>query len=353
MVEYSITALTDRHGFYNEWRRLYAQAPAASFFQSPEWMRAWLDIVPVGADLRVLNARADGEIIMMGVFAVGQRRPPLLGLRETWFQETGDPACDAIYAEYVDFLCSAAVTHEIRRDAICTLVTNIAADGFVFRNLNKTMEAAVFSAAAVRQLSCRILREQPAYVCDLEGDAYLDRLSKSLKSKISRAIKLYGERGALTAQIAKSGAEKQRAWSHLLSLHKAGWLSRGGDSVFDNPVLRRFHEKLGENTPNAAHLFEVRAGEETIAVLYNFIHGDRVMNYQSGLKFENDNRLTPGFVAHAMAAQHYQDAGYKTYDLLAGEADYKSRLGRVDQVLTSLVIERPTWRNKLRAFIKR
>ena len=52
-------------------------------------------------------------------------------------------------------------------------------------------------------------------------------------------------------------------------------------------------------------LFSVFAGEQRVGVLYNFNHGGCVMNYQSGFRMETDNQLTPGFVCHALACQHY------------------------------------------------
>ena len=100
-------------------------------------------------------------------------------------------------------------------------------------------------------------------------------------------------------------------------------------------------------------MFEVSVGGRTIGVLYNFSHDGRVMNYQSGFRFEDDNRFAPGFVCHAMAAQHYLDAGYDAYDLLAGDADYKRRLAAPSTALTSLVVERPNWRRAARRFLKR
>ncbi|GJL92934.1 GNAT family N-acetyltransferase [Hyphococcus sp.] len=353
MIEISISPLQDRTQFLADWKALYARAVDPSFFQSPAWMQAWTEAASQKAELRRIEARRGDMCVLLGAFTLAPRKPSFAGLRETWFQQTGEPAYDSIYAEYVDFLCDESVSHDIRRDAVCAILNACDADSFVFCNLHRKMSAAVFSAAAVCELSGRVLSEQPVYVCDLGGDAFMTTLSKSLRAKISRSLRLYEERGPLTAFIAKTEAEKVSAWDGLKALHKAGWEARGEKSVFENRRLVEFHETLARYAPAALHLFEVKAGSETIAVLYNFVHGDRVMNYQGGFKYEEDNRLAPGFVAHVLAAQHYQDAGFTVYDLLAGEAEYKSRLGRVDETLTSLVVERSTWRNKVRAMLKR
>ena len=353
MTEITIRPLDDRAGFLSDWTALCEASPSVSFFQSPAWMKAWLEVVPSTIKLRRIDAVRDDRRLLLGAFCIAPRRPPFAGLRETWFQQTGVAVIDSIYAEYVDFLCDGEADHELRRDAVCAIMAEHSADGFVFCNLHRKMSAAVFSAAAVCAQAGRVLSEQPVYVCDLTGDPFMTQLSKSLQTKISRSIGLYEARGPLTARIATTEDEKTHAWNALLALHKQSWEARGGSSVFENERLLAFHAALAKHAPEALHLFEVRVGAKTIAVLYNFVHGDRVMNYQSGFSFEDDNRLAPGFVAHALAAQHYQDQGFKTYDLLAGEAEYKARLGRIDETLTSLVVERETWRNKLRAVLKR
>ena len=76
------------------------------------------------------------------------------------------------------------------------------------------------------------------------------------------------------------------------------------------------------------------------------------MNYQSGFRMETDNQITPGFVCHALACQHYLEQGASEYNLLAGEADYKKRLGEKKDQLTSLVVERPTFRNNVKNALK-
>ncbi|MEQ9447367.1 MAG: hypothetical protein RLN70_00490, partial [Rhodospirillaceae bacterium] len=155
MTEVSVSPLQDRVQFLADWEQLHARSAGTSFFQSPAWMKAWLDAAPVSADLRRIEARTDDAIILLGAAALAPRQPPLLGLRETWFQQTGEAAYDSIYAEYVDFLCDQSVTHDHRRDAVCALMDSADADSFVFCNMHRKMSASVFSAAAVRELSGR------------------------------------------------------------------------------------------------------------------------------------------------------------------------------------------------------
>lgn len=351
MVECAVAPLTDRAAFIADWTALYAEAQEPGFFQTPAWIAAWLEGAPPGAALHRIEARSDGATVLLGACAA-RRKPPLAGMREAWFQEYGEPARDAIYPEYVDFLTAKDAPPTSRLAALGALIDAQDCDSLVFRNVRPRMTRAALSAAAARGLSVRVLREQPVYVCELGGPSFLDSLKTSLQSKIRRSMRLYEARGPLTGRVAATEAERAAAWERLKTLHREGWKARNAAGVFDNPHLSAFHERLQAKAPDAFHLFEVKAGGDTIAVLYNFVHGKRVLNYQGGFDFENDNRLAPGFVAHAMAAQHYQNEGFEIYDLLAGDADYKARLGRIDRTLTSLVIERPTWRNRLRGLFR-
>lgn len=347
-----IAPLVDREGFLASWSALYAQCPEAGFFQSPAWMKAWLDGAQKDAALYKVEIVRDGRTALMGAFAAPKRKWMGLGLREIWFQEFGEPERDAIYPEYLDFLAPRP-SGGLRAKAAGAIMDYFSdADGFVFRNARMRMTAKILSAAAGRGFSARILREQPVHVCDLTQADLMEGLSKSLQAKIRRSMALYEDRGGLKGTLAETVEEKAAAYEKLKALHEKSWRARGKTGVFSNPHLNAFHDRLWSHAPDNLHLFEARAGGETIGVLYNFVHGGRVMNYQSGFRYEADNRLAPGFVAHALAAQFYRGKGFETYDLLAGEDAYKGRLGEPETILTSFVVERPTWRNRLRMRVK-
>ncbi len=353
MIDYTVHRLTDREQFLSDWASLYSQCAAPEFFHSPAWIEAWVGCAPESADLYRVEARRDGELLLLGAFTKTRRQPPVFGLREAWFQEFGDPALDAVYGEYSDLLVACKAPSDTRAKAVAVMVDATPdADGFVFRNVQKELATAIYAVANEKNMDVRVLREQPTYACDLTGD-FQSGLSKSLLTKIRRSMRLYVERGPLAVRKVEDGDAWRSAWNKMVALHEAGWRARGLPSVFDNKQLIAFHERLRLAAPEDVHLLEVKAGEETIAVLYNFSHGDRIMNYQCGFLYEDDNRLAPGFVSHTLAAQYYSEAGFKIYDLLAGEADYKSRLGNPESTLTSLVLERPTWRNRIRSLVRR
>ncbi|WDI31371.1 GNAT family N-acetyltransferase [Hyphococcus flavus] len=353
MREISVTPITDRAQFLAEWTVLYSEQQNASFFQSPAWLKAWLETADSQLDLYKV-ASSNGSITeLLGFFVVTPRRYAGLGQQEAWFQDSGNQALDAIYGEYVDFLGADDVLAAKRIAAINAMMKAAPqADSFVFRNVTAEMAEAVKNAADTFGWQTRILREQSVFVCELIGAAFEQNLSKSLLTKINRSIRLYEERGPIDCRVIKPGADFMQPWRTMTELHAQGWRDRGEKSVFENGTLNAFHERLRDAVPQDVHLFEARAGEQTIAVLYNFVHGDRVLNYQCGFLYENDNRLAPGFVAHYLAAQHYRQEGFRIYDLLAGDAEYKQRLGKQQSTLTSLVLEQPTWRNKIRKMLR-
>jgi len=292
---------------------------------------------------------------MMGVIGGGGRRPAIIGLEEARFFETGDPSLDAIYMEYVDFLSLPGADPSLRGAMIAEIASRFCgADTIVFRNLRPEMSAAVRGFAEGGPWASRTLLEQPVYAIDLaaireRGGDFIESLeSASLRNKVRRAIRGYEERGNLTCRIA-SNEDRLDAWRRLGELHEARWRGVG---AFSNRLFLDFHEKLQRLAPDACELMEITCGDEAIGVLYNFSYEGRVMNYQSGFRAEDDNRLTPGFVCHALACQHYLEHGAGVYDLLAGEADYKRRFGAPAVTLTSIALERSSWRIAIRNALK-
>jgi CelD/BcsL family acetyltransferase involved in cellulose biosynthesis len=325
----SLIAAFDRAAALKDWSALHARADA-TFFQSPAFVSAWLDAA--GDRIRLLRVEQDGAPLALAFIGAAGR--------EARFGETGREDFDRLYVEYQDFLLAPGAGDAARDAALDALIDGEpAAAEFVVRNARPALARAFARAAERKGLDLRILKTQPTFAVDLSQpqDA---AISASLRAKIRRSLRRYEERGPVRLTAAATPADRAAAFAELTALHGSYWRGRGEPGAFAAPALRAFHERFIEQAPDAVDLLRVAAADRTIGVLYNFIGGRRAYNYQSGFQPEEDNQFAPGFTAHWLAIAHYRDRGLSAYDLMAGEADYKRRLAREGETLSSLVIER-------------
>lgn len=328
-----LQAAFDRDAALESWSR---HADGGNFFQAPPFIAAWL--AAAGESVRLL--RTDGAMAFVGVSG-----------RTAWFGETGRAAFDRLYVEYQDFLLAPGASEAARDMALDALIDAApAVSEFVFRNARPALAEACRRAGARRGLDLRILRAQPTFQVDLKGR---DAVSASLRAKIRRSLRRYEERGPVAIAAAASPGDRAGAFRDLIALHEPYWRARGRPGAFADAGLRAFHERLIAEAPEATELLRITAGAETIGVLYNFIAGGRAYNYQSGFRPETDNQFAPGFTAHRLAIDHYRRRGLSVYDLMAGEADYKRRLGREGETLTSLVMERRGALQRMKSLARR
>jgi CelD/BcsL family acetyltransferase involved in cellulose biosynthesis len=354
MMRTLVEPITDLNSFLSEWRRIYARS-GARFFLSP----AWIGTMLASADLRRFRSvRVDDDF--HGAHALALIAVPGAGLYSPWrearFNESGIAALDRIYVEYNDVLAAENASRDVRKAAVTAIIGALpAADQIVFRNVRPLMSAAIDEACAENDLDFDVLSVQPTFEIRLEGATQDDvpgNVSLSLRRKIRRSIRRYEERGQLVLSRAQSAEDRIVAWTELMGLSTQKRSRRGVRSVFQQPKFRAFHEALLAGCPEHVDLVRLTCDGETLAVLYNFVDRLRVYNYQSGVFYEADNQLAPGFVAHSLAAKRYREDGYHVYDLLAGDAEYKRRLGVEGEILSTIAVTRRNLRARARAAIK-
>ncbi len=346
MNDVSAERLTDRGAFLLEWRELFQRSEAQSIFLSPAWIECWLEGASEGLALWLVRARGAGRTALLGVIGGTRvRRPALIGPLSAHLHEFGDPGSDAIYTEYNDFLIAAGASEDLREKALAAVLEAVGpVDEIVLRNARAPLIRSAEAFASARAAALRVLRSQPTFAIDLKkiraaGGDYLATRSATLRAQLRRTTRLYEQRGPIAFRPANTPEERAEAWKSLVDLHEESWRRRGLKGAFANRPFLEFHERLMRMSPNAVHFVRLYCGDEIIACLYNLVHGDRVYNYQGGFKFEGNNQLKPGMLAHSFAAQRYVENGYSVYDLLAGDAPYKRRLADEGETLTSLAID--------------
>ena len=164
------------------------------------------------------------------------------------------------------------------------------------------------------------------------GSDYLSSLRPNTRQQIRRSMRLYDAAGELSATWADSAEIGLRFLDGLKTLHQNQWNARGKPGGFASAFFERFQRRLiAEALPaGAAELVQITRGDEPIGYLYNLVWQGYVHAFVSGIFFEDDNRLKPGLVCHALCIQHHLDTGASVYDFMAGDFRYKASLGEPD-----------------------
>jgi Acetyltransferase (GNAT) domain len=222
---------------------------------------------------------------------------------------------------------------------------------------------AIYQAARIG-LIARIDLEQPSFNIDLNsirekhsGD-YLRALSANTRQQLRRSRRIAEQTfGPVVLEEAQSAEEALQWFGETGPLHRARWGetdSPSFNSGFDNPEFVAFHRRLIEYgfAERTIQYLKCSAGGVTFAYLYNFVAGDRVHFYLSGVNYGVSHAIRPGMLAHWMAIEKNLSSGRSLYDFLAGDARYKRSLSTGEDRTVWLVLRRPRWRLEIESWAR-
>ncbi|MFH0844377.1 MAG: GNAT family N-acetyltransferase [Pseudomonadota bacterium] len=185
---------------------------------------------------------------------------------------------------------------------------------------------------------------------------YLSLLSSNTRSQIKRSYRLYESMGPVFLDVAESIEDGLKIFDEMVGLHLKVWQERGGHTSLASEYPSKFHKGLIRKRfeKGEIQLLRVRSGTTTIGCLYNFVSNGKVYFYQSGMNYEEDKRLKPGYITHVEAVQYNAKAGHSVYDFLAGSERYKMSLATDKKRLIWVKIQKPLLKfsieNRLKAF---
>ncbi|MDX2192453.1 MAG: GNAT family N-acetyltransferase [Gemmatimonadales bacterium] len=337
------------------WARLAERRPAATAFLGAAWTSAWLAEFGARLGVQVVVARgAGGGVEGMLLLARGGRGRGPLRLRQLHLNTAGE-GVDSVAVEHNALLASPGLELAVAA-AMRPVLERLGWDEFVASGIP---DGALPVLEALVPAPLDEVRWLEAPFVDLAqlrtgGVAYETVLSRNTRDQVRRSLKLYRERGPVALELASSVAEGHAFLAELAALHQARWTGRGEPGAFASAAWRAFHERLiADALPRGGvQLARVRAGDQTVGVLYNLVEAGHVSFYQSGLRYEEDNRLKPGLATQALLIQHCLEAGYREYDFLASEgaglrykqslANGTRRLGWASFLRANLAVS--TWR---------
>jgi CelD/BcsL family acetyltransferase involved in cellulose biosynthesis len=309
------------------WRALEAKAQP-TYFLSWGWMENWLACLPRHEAPRLAVLARDGEPV--GACFVGKRRVRRHGVvpsRAVYVNATGLEAYDELCLEHNAILAApdggasfAALVGLLPGDWDELFLP--ATDGETFEHL----------ASAQLGDGMRVLkdREVANYHIDLERvrtskDGYVALLGSSTRAQMRKAQRASGD---VELEIAADERTALDIYDEMVALHQRSWRMRGHPGAFADPWFDRFHRRLIAKRLRHAEiqLVRLRNKDLTIGCLYNFVSSGRVLFYQCGFGAPADKHIRPGYLCHAHAIEHCAKRGLGIYDLLGGDARYKSSL---------------------------
>lgn len=346
-----IAPLVDLPRLETVWRELETRADR-SFFLSWPWIGTWLETFAKRPWIVEISA-PDGKIIGLGAFCEAREtRAKVIRARQLRLHETGDPAEDVITIEYNTLLAEQGMEEATWFAALRALTGPDAPrwdevivgggtgeQAALFDRLGLTVHRRAETTSAYVDLA--VLREQG--IEDAAG--YIGTLGKSTRSQMRRSMKLYRERGPLALDVAGSLDEAHAFLGELGVWHEAKWAAQGMAGATSKDRYMQFHSALMNRAyggDGEVEFLRARAGDHAFGWLYNFIDRGRVLFYLSGFAFEDDNRLKPGLVTHALAVERHLKRGMDVYDFMGGTNRYKTNLGQPGPDVVAYALQRRT-----------
>ncbi len=348
-LQIDVTVLPPRDRMASIWRDLETRADR-SFFLSWSWIGPWLATIDNRPNL--LIAKAGTEVVGLALLVTKLKtRHRVMPIRTLYLNQTGDDDQDIVTIEHNDILADRRCQMRVREACLRFLIERPEIGG-------RPVGEVVLGGVDERLRADVECLGRPVFERAAAGSAYVDlralrsaktnflmTLKASTARRIRRSMALYRERGALELKAAGSVDEALAFFDRCGAFHQARWTARGRPGAFAYPFYVAFHRRLIETAfpKGQVELVRVSAGHEPIGYLYNFLDQNRVYYYFSGFRFEDDNRLKPGLVCHALCIERHLGRGMDVYDFMAGDQRYKLELGQPGPRIVTLAVQRRNW----------
>lgn len=316
-----------------EWNALLKRSTSDTLFLTNEWQKTWWRELGEG-ELRVLALREGGELVGIAPLffeanALGGVEVALVGCKEV------SDYLDFIFAAGHEAACARAVVDFLagpQAPAWHTLgLCNIIESSPTLTVFRDFLEERGWKPHAAFEDVCPIVALPDSF------DAYLAQLDGKERRELQRKLRRASEDVAVT--FATDAAALDKDVDDFLALMKASMHTK---SSFMTPRMQRFFHAAARATFDAGWLqlafLEVEGARA--ATYMNFVYGDAVLVYNSGLDPEKFAYLSPGQVLVARLIERAIADGRRTFDFLQGNEEYKYKLGGKDVKLFTLSARR-------------
>ena len=343
LVNRYVTLLKRQARLPQWWVPLYDASCNRSVFLSGAWLQCWLEVYGDDFDGFWVRWEEDGVVVGGCLFLERTISRSCIRLRTLYLNATGEARERTPLAEFNSILHITGFD-----DVIAADLARLLAEKRWDRLLVGGHEDSGLLGSLIPRLPAALVERelQPAPFVDLTttaGTSFKVSLSSNTRSQVRRSQRLYEQKsGRIRIERASSLEQALQYFHELTRMSNARWLAKGETGSFSSPAVVDFHRRLLACLwpLHGIDLLCVRAGNEALGYLYNFLDRGKVCFFQSGFAYPADARLKPGLLTHFLAIEHYAGLGFQEYDFLAGDARYKRSLAKRHRDLIWTVVYR-------------
>jgi CelD/BcsL family acetyltransferase involved in cellulose biosynthesis len=322
------------------WGRLWAATRPLPPMLEYRWVRTWWQIHRAGGRLLLIMVLDDAgqPVGLAPLYLRRDCQDPVGLLRTVQFLGTGERESDEVASEYLSWLAPpehvevvTGLVGQVLRDRADdwdrVRLVNVAAGQDLQNRLPQELAAVTREIAVVPRPAFRIaVGPLEQYLAGLASSSFRHRCRRALRAGTEAGVELV---------TATRPDEVQALFAALTTLHQRRWSERGHPGAFDSPVFSGFHAQLlpAYTADGSGWLVGLRQGDRWLAARYHLRAGDRVFDYLSGVDTTTGTALAPGLLLTLLGLDWCARNGVRTYDLLAGDYDYKRKLAtETDQI---------------------
>jgi CelD/BcsL family acetyltransferase involved in cellulose biosynthesis len=330
-----ITTFSDKDVFNalkSEWNILVGNSISNRIFSTWEWQSTWWNIYEPG-ELWVITCR-DERGLLIGI-------APWFIQNDEHGKRIRSIGCVDV-TDYVDLIVDRERTRDVfeaiarylheqeaKYDAVD--LCNIPEYSPTHTDFHEFLKRVGFEVELKQQEVC------PQIHLPVRWEDYLSSLDKKNRHELRRKIRrLEGANEQISWYLVDQSSNLEVELERFLHLmassqyEKASFLENPQNAQFFSSIVTIAHHN------NWLQLSFLRINGRAVASYLNFVYGDSVQVYNSGLLPDEFGHLSPGIVLLAYNIRHAVEAGYKIFDFLRGNEDYKYRLGGKDTRLFTL-----------------
>ena len=291
-----------------EWQELFNQSPGATAFQNPEWVLTWIETFSP-RELLIIELRDAGKLVGLAPLLIYPRA------EESVLAFAGGGVSD-----YLDIIAEPG-----REECVIKAILRAIGAEPRWTTLDLTDlpgNSALLNFPAFREYT-REHDHCPVLDLPTKKEDLLQCFSKRQRANLRNSRSRLQRTGGSRVEVATAETLPEFL-DDLFRLHTARWSSAGESGVLSDAQVRQFHKACAPQlfARGILHLYRLRVGHDTAAVIYALVRGQTLYCYLQGLDPAFAS-TSPGTQLMFAALENAVDLGVCRFDFLRGQEAYK------------------------------